>query len=106
MLQSVTTKSFFELVQQHKGLIVAKLYASWCGTCRLIAKPFERMTEKPEYQDILFLDIDAEAEPEIRQWIGKIENLPTIAIIKDGKVLEAHPFGKVEIAENTIKKYL
>lgn len=106
MIRSVNTQEFFDLIQKQRRLIVAKLYAPWCGTCRLIAKPFAQMTEKSEYKNILFLDINAEEESEIRKWIGPIQNLPTIAIIQDGKLVETHPFGKVEIAENTIKKYL
>ena len=71
--------------QQLKDIPLALIdyYASWCGSCRMAAPLFKKIADEiglPIYK------IDAEKNPESRSLV-EIENLPTIGIWKDGKIL-------------------
>jgi len=58
-------------------------YAGWCGACRMAAPMFKRVAE--EFKLDLF-KVDAEHNPSARARV-EIENLPTLAIVKDGKIV-------------------
>ena len=58
-------------------------YASWCGSCRMAAPMFKRVAG--EYSLPIF-KIDAEKNQEARSLVD-IENLPTVAVWKDGKII-------------------
>ncbi|NBW82126.1 thioredoxin [bacterium] len=58
-------------------------YASWCGACRMAAPMFRRVAE--EFKLDLF-KIDAEKNPGSREFV-EISNLPTLALVKDGKLV-------------------
>lgn len=81
--------NFQELIQNHSKVIV-KFYAAWCGSCKLLAPKFKKLSEQTEYQDIVFLDIDAEVNPEIRKSIG-VNNLPFIATFQNARLVEGVP---------------
>lgn len=83
-------KDFVELSDDNFGASLAQskvglvdYYASWCGACRMAAPMFRRVAEE------LGLDlfkIDAEKNPQSREAVN-IENLPTLALVKDGQVV-------------------
>ncbi|MES2615788.1 MAG: thioredoxin family protein [Bdellovibrionota bacterium] len=58
-------------------------YASWCGSCRMAAPMFKRVASE---LSLPIFKIDAEKNTEARGLV-EIENLPTVAIWKDGKIL-------------------
>lgn len=58
-------------------------YAGWCGACRMAAPMFRRVAEELKLD---LFKVDAENNPEARALV-EIENLPTLALIKDGKIV-------------------
>jgi thiol-disulfide isomerase/thioredoxin len=64
-------------------LALVDYYASWCGACRMAAPMFRRVAE--ELKMDLF-KIDAEKNPQARD-VVEIENLPTLALVRNGKVV-------------------
>lgn len=58
-------------------------YASWCGSCRMAAPMFKRVATE---LNLPIFKIDAEKNPEARSLVN-IENLPTVAIWKEGKIV-------------------
>lgn len=75
--------------------VIAKFYAGWCGSCRLIAPKYNRLANDEAYGDVLFLDVDAEASPEARKLAG-VTNLPFFATFKNGQLVEADFTAKEE----------
>ncbi|MEY4065835.1 MAG: hypothetical protein RIR26_2043 [Pseudomonadota bacterium] len=78
----LTDADFSERISNSKWALV-DYYASWCGACRMAAPMFRRVAEE------LHLDlfkIDAEKNPLSRESV-EIENLPTLAVVKDGKII-------------------
>ncbi len=58
-------------------------YASWCGSCRMAAPMFRRVAEE---KSLPIFKIDAEKNTDARELVN-IENLPTIAVWKNGKIV-------------------
>lgn len=66
-------------------LALVDYYATWCGSCRMALPMFKRVAA--EAQMDLF-KVDAENNVEARNAVN-IENLPTLAIVKDGKIIDS-----------------
>lgn len=64
-------------------LALIDYYASWCGSCRMAAPVFKRVATE---LNLPIYKIDAEKNPNARGMV-QIENLPTVAIWKNGKIL-------------------
>jgi thioredoxin 1 len=78
--------SFKEHLMKHNKVVV-KFYADWCGSCKLFAPKFKRLSDDERFNSITFLDVNAEKNPETRR-AGEVKNLPTFAIFKDGRLVE------------------
>lgn len=102
MVTTATDKDFSTLLAQNEKVVV-KYYANWCGTCRLFAPKFVKISNKPVYKDILFLDVNAEENPEARKFAG-VSNLPYFAVIKNGKIVACDTTAKEEGLEKMIDK--
>ncbi len=79
--------NFSELLKGNEKVVV-KYYADWCGSCRLFAPKYKRISNEDRFNAITFLDINAEHNPEARK-LGNVNNLPTFAIFKNGELVES-----------------
>jgi thiol-disulfide isomerase/thioredoxin len=93
-VQVSTDSDFSNLIASNQKVIV-KYYADWCGSCKLFAPKFRRMSEDAANEGILFLDVNAEQNPEARKMAG-VNNLPFIATYKAGSLSEGFATGKEE----------
>lgn len=76
-------------------------YASWCGSCRIAAPMFKKVASS------FFLPIfkvDAEKNTNARNLV-QIENLPTVALWKDGKILGSVSTTKEESLKEFLKSH-
>lgn len=89
-----TDQDFGQLLAQNKRVVV-KYYADWCGACRLFSPKYKRMSDNEKYSDVLFLDVNAEENPEARK-LGGVSNLPFFAVFKDGKLVNGDFTAKEE----------
>jgi thioredoxin 1 len=90
----VDDSNFKEQLNAHEKIVV-KYYADWCGSCKLFAPKFKRLSDDERFKDIVFLDVNAEKNPEARRE-GEVKNLPTFAVFKNGKLLESLATNKEE----------
>lgn len=97
-----TDADFNETLKSHNKVIV-KYYADWCGSCKLFAPKFKRLSNDERFAGIEFLEVDAENSPEARKAAG-VDNLPFIAIFKDGALVEGHPTSKEEFVVGMLDK--
>jgi len=102
MVNKVSEQEFLNEIKNNRKVVV-KFYADWCGNCRLFAPKFNRLSEKEEYSDIRFLDVNAESSPEARK-MANVNNLPTFAVFKDGALLASDFTSKEEVVERLIRK--
>jgi thiol-disulfide isomerase/thioredoxin len=93
---------FKELLEKNENVIV-KYYADWCGSCRLFAPKFKRLSGDERFQNVAFLDVNAEKSPEARKAAG-VTNLPFFATFKKGVLVEGVPTGKEELVVEMLQK--
>ena len=83
--------------------VVVKYYAGWCGSCRLFAPKFKRLSGDERFENVAFLDVNAEMSPESRK-MGNVKNLPTFANFKNGELVESLASNKEDQVVALIEK--
>ena len=79
-------KEEWQKIQSDPKPAFVDFWATWCGPCRMIAPTFEKLAEKYS-NEINFAKVNVDEEPEIAGQFG-IRSIPTLLLIKDGKVAE------------------
>ncbi len=85
-VKEIKDKEFIDVVENNDKVIM-RFYADWCGSCRLFEPKYKEISEQKEFDDISFVDIDAENNPKARKAIG-VDNLPYFAVFKEGDLVE------------------
>lgn len=95
-----------ELAEDNLGQIVAEndlvmvqYGATWCGNCRLTKPKFKRLSG--ENENIKFIYVDAEKLPNSRS-LAEVNNLPTFAGFKGGKLVHQVQGNKGEIINEVL----
>ena len=84
MVHKVTDLEFNDLLKSQEKIVV-KYFANWCGSCRLFAPKFTKLSNKEEFRDIHFIEVNAEENPKARE-LAKVTNLPFFATFKNGQL--------------------
>lgn len=88
MAVELVTDDSFKSTLVANGKTIVKYYAGWCGSCRLFAPKFKRLSNDDRFEGISFLDVDAEKSPEARKLAG-VTNLPFFAVFEGDKLVDA-----------------
>lgn len=80
----ITAKNFESEVLAQDKMVLLDFWATWCGPCQMIAPVVAQIAE--EKQDIIVGKVNVDEEPELAAAFG-ISSIPTLAIIKDKKVM-------------------
>lgn len=99
---NVTDIEFKEKVEATEKVVV-KYYADWCGSCKLFAPKFKRISNEEQFKNILFLEVNAEENEEARRAAG-VDNLPFLAVFKNGTLLEGSASSKEEYLLDMLQK--
>jgi len=81
-----TDTDFDSKLAEHEKVIV-KYFADWCGTCKLFAPKYLRLSENARFQDIIFLEVNAEQNVASRKK-ARVDNLPYFATFENGELKE------------------
>lgn len=92
MYQEITSDNLSEIVAKGETTFV-QYSAGWCGNCRLIKPTFVRLAGETE--NAQFVMVDAEKFPKSRE-LAEVNNLPTFAAFKDGKLVGQVSTNKVD----------
>lgn len=82
----LSTDVDFEKHLTENTKVAVKYFADWCGTCRLFAPKYKRLSNDQKYNNIIFLEVDAEKNPGARKAAG-VDNLPFFAVFADGALV-------------------
>ena len=82
---NVTKNTFKQEVEEHKGLVVIDLWATWCGPCRMLAPVLDEL--EGDYPDVKFCKINVDEEPELARAFN-VQSIPMVAFVKDNVFLD------------------
>ncbi len=96
-LKEDNLESFFANTEK----TVVQYSASWCGNCRIMKPKFKKLAS--EMTDLQFIIVDAEKFPESRK-LAKVDNLPTFAMFKQGRLVGQVQTNKFEVLKDFINE--
>ena len=99
-VQVSTDKDFNDLLKSNDKVVV-KYFANWCGSCKLFAPKFRRLSDDDRFAGVTFLDVNAEENPEARKIAG-VDNLPFFAVFKNGELVKGMPTSKEDVVVDMI----
>ena len=78
-----------ELRQQifENSCVIVKYHTENCPICKQLTPVYERLSEDPQYKGIEFIRMNADENPVAKMFV-KEQNIPFVAIYKDGLLLE------------------
>ena len=82
---TITSENFKSLKNGDQPLVV-DFWATWCGTCSMVAPIITKLAEKYDGK-VVIGKCDVEENEELASEFG-IRNIPTILLFKDGDVIE------------------
>jgi thioredoxin-like negative regulator of GroEL len=100
MLTELNNDNLQEIVND-QGMVVVQYSAGWCGNCRIMKPKFKKLAN--ENEGAQFVIVDAEKYPESRK-LANVDNLPTFAAFKDGKMVSQVQTNKFDVLKALINE--
>jgi thioredoxin-like negative regulator of GroEL len=97
------TDADFETLLKDNEKVIVKYYADWCGSCRLFTPKFKRLSADERFAGVAFVEVNAEKSPNARK-LANVDNLPFIAVFKNGELVEGASTSKEDYVTGMIDK--
>lgn len=78
-------KSLTKIEETSSGVHVLKFYADWCGPCRSFTPIMENVSKNVD--DVNFWQVNVDENRDLARHFN-ISNLPSLVVVKEGKVME------------------
>ncbi|WP_299661258.1 thioredoxin domain-containing protein [uncultured Psychromonas sp.] len=79
----LNTESFEELYQK-EGKLVVRLWAEWCGPCKMMSPIYNQVADNIADEKLIMGEVDIDAFPAIATKLG-VRGIPTVVIFENGK---------------------
>lgn len=99
-IKEIESMEMFKTVVNADKNVVIDLHAEWCGPCKRLSKPLEKLAEK--YNDVIkFYKLNIDKMEEMEDLNVEIpETIPTILYYKNGEEIERLSTSDIETIEN------
>jgi thioredoxin 1 len=100
---NVTDQTF--TAETNNGIVLADFFATWCGSCKIIAPVLEELDQDMGNQ-VKIVKIDVDQNQETANKFG-IMSIPTLLVMKDGKIVDTLVgFKSKEALEEALNKHI
>ncbi len=103
-VHNASDADFSTALAEHDKVIV-KYYADWCGSCKLFAPKFRRLSDDARFSRVTFLDVNSETNPAARE-LASVDNLPFFATFRNGELVEGGASAKEETVVAMLERLL
>ena len=104
MVKEITNHTEFENVLKENDIVLADLFATWCGPCRMQAPIIDEYAEENASVKVIKVDVDNNMQIAMEY---QVESIPTLLVFKKGE-LKKKLVGLTEksVIEKIIKEYI
>ena len=101
-VETINDANFNESLEKNQKVVI-KYFADWCGSCKLFAPKYKRLSNDERFQNIAFLEVNAE-ENEKARTAAKVDNLPFFAVFNNGELIEGSATSKEDALVAMLEK--
>ncbi|RPI69756.1 MAG: thioredoxin [Ignavibacteriae bacterium] len=101
-VQVLTDNEFPQTLTDNERVVV-KYFADWCGSCKLFAPKYRRLSDDERFANVTFVDINAEENPEARK-LANVDNLPFFATFRNGQLVEGGATAKEDVVVSMLER--
>lgn len=88
-MKQLQQSEFNKEVMQFKGTTLVDFYADWCGPCRMLSPMLDDMSKENTDKNVQFVKVNVDENRALAGAFG-VMSIPTVVIIKDGKIVNQH----------------
>ena len=83
-ISEITKNNYNNEIEDYEGTVLLDFFADWCTPCKMLSKTIDKIANE---SDVKICKINIETETELANRFG-IMSIPTLIIMKNGKVIE------------------